>query len=187
MSTESSDFKKLELQMQHLTNVVAQNAAAVRLIAAAAAKLRGGRTWFTASEKEIIENELREADMNARQMCEKELLCQEIAYTQRLVEACEAHAVQAVAKVERVKAVEKPYETVKGWTGYEYAPGSGSEPSTLDYEVRKYAADDPEGEYQLWCNGRRQRDYTEDMKKTTTDARAPGAKLAMLESLRGLY
>jgi len=174
--------------MQHLTSVVTQNAAAVGSIAAAAAKVRAGRTWFTASGKSTIEEELRKANMNARQMCEKGLLVAEIGYMQQLVEACEAYAVQAVAKVERVKAVEKPYETVKEWTGYEYAPGSGSEPITLDYEVRKYAADDPEGEYQLWCNDRYEREYTEGMKKTTTDAPSPGAtRLAKLESLRGLY
>jgi len=89
-------------------------------------------------------------------MCEKQLLCTEIAYIQGLVKACEAYAVEPVAK-ERVKAVEKPYETVKEWTGYEYTPGSGSKPTTLDFEVRKYDAADPEGEDQLW----RQRDYTE--------------------------
>ena len=31
---------------------------------------------------------------------------------------------------------------------------------TYDYEVRRYAADDPKGEYQLWCNNQYERDYT---------------------------
>jgi len=171
MSTEASDFKKLEDQMQHLTNLVETKAAAVRSIQAVAAKVRGGRTWFTAGEKSVIENELRNAGGSALKMCENGELCAEIAYTQQLVNACGAYEVQAVANVERVPAVEKPYEIVQEWTGYEFAPGSGSEPMPMDNEVRQYAADDPEGEYQLWCNGRRQTNYTEDWKKKTTAER----------------
>jgi len=64
MSAEKRDFNALEAQVVHLTNVVEKHAAVVRSIAAAAAKLRGGRTWFTASGKSIIDQELRKAEMN---------------------------------------------------------------------------------------------------------------------------
>jgi len=165
MEADSRDFSALERQMELMQTNVANHATLVTSIGRAVAKVRGGWTRFTASEKLVIVQELRTAERCARQLYDSGLVHSEIAYAQGLVEQAAVY-VAPVAPV----VVEKPYETVKTWTGYEYSPGSGSEPTTLDYEVRKYATDDPKGEYQLWCNNRRERDYTADMKKESNMA-----------------
>ena len=66
------------------------------------------------------------------------------------------------------------------WTGHEF--GAGGE-RRLDYEVRHYGADDPKGEYQLWCNGRYRRDYTEDMKQKAAETQAAARQAVKMQTL----
>ena len=160
MEADSRDFSALERQMEHMQTNVANHATLVTSIARAVAKVRGGWTRFTASEKAVIQQELRTAERCARQLYDSALMHSEIAYAQGLVEAAAVYVAKPVATKEVVK---KKYETVKEWSsGPIYMPGGQM---SYDYEVRKYAADDPEGEYQLWCNNHLERDYTADMKK----------------------
>ena len=83
---DSFGFSALERQMEQLRGKVEKHSELVSSIGAAAAKVRGGWTRFTASEKETIEEELRTAEMCARQLYDKGLLSAEIAYAQGLVQ-----------------------------------------------------------------------------------------------------
>jgi hypothetical protein len=84
MQVDSRDFKALETLVVHMSGVV----------------------------KGKIKEELKKAEMNARQMCENGEVRAEIAYTQRLVTGCEAYTAP-VAKA----AVKKSFEIVKEWEG----------------------------------------------------------------------
>lgn len=50
--------------------------------------------------------------------------------------------------------------------------------------MRKYVADDLQGEYQMWCNGRRERDYTEDVERQREKEKGVGKTTENWDVLR---
>ncbi len=97
----------------------------------------------------------------------------------RLKKKCGEGAVETGEKTQQpAVAVPKPVvekaavtpEIVKAWDGgVQYHAGGET---TFSYEVRKCAATDPRGEYQLWCNGDYKKNYTEDMKREAAEESA---------------
>ena len=83
--TDSKKFRVLEAQMRHISEKVANHAALVTSLGVAAAKVRGGWTGFTESEKERMEEELGKAESLARNLYDSALLSSEIEYAQRLL------------------------------------------------------------------------------------------------------
>jgi hypothetical protein len=161
------DFTVLEKQVLHLRELTTKHAAMVASVEEVARKIRGGQTWFTASEKGKIEAELKQAHMNVRQMCDNKLLQTEVEHTQRLVTSCAAYVApvaQPVAQVSVEATVNKSFDVVREWEGGTVYVAGGEYSNS--YEVRHYAFDDPKGEYQLWCNNKYDRDYTADWKKS---------------------
>ncbi len=110
----------------------------------------------------------------------------------RLKKKCGEGAVETGEKTQQpAVAVPKPAvekaavtpEIVKAWDGHTVDLPGGQ--YTYSYEVRKCAATDPDGEYQLWCNGDYKRNYTEDMKREAAEesAKAEEKRLKDLQFL----
>ena len=178
MEADSRDFSALERQMEHISAKFAQHGQLVTSIGRVVEKVRGGRTGFTASEKKVIQEELRTAERCARQLYDSGLVKLEIACAQGLVEKAAVYAAPVEAKKEGGQV---PYTIEDGWErGPVYEAGYEQ---WYSYEVRKYAADTPEGEYQLWCNNRRERDYTEDMKQKAAETQVAVRQAVKTEAL----
>ena len=164
--------------MEHMSVKLARHVELVASLGRAVEKVRGGRTGFTASEKKVIQEELRTAERCARQLYDSGLVKVEIACAQGLVEKAAAYVAPVVAKKE---AGQVPYTIEDEWErGPVYEAGYEQ---WYSYEVRKYAADNPEGEYQLWCNNRRERDYTEDMKQKAAETQVAVRQAVKMETL----
>jgi hypothetical protein len=85
------NFIALENQMQLLGGLTDKYAGAASAVRWTATKVRAGHATFSPTIKKQMEDELREAHMNVRQMCDKGLLQAEIEYAQRLLAAAEVY------------------------------------------------------------------------------------------------
>lgn len=69
---------------------------------------------------------------------------------------------------------------VDKWTSHEF--GVGGE-SRREWEVRQCSADDPKGEYQLWCNNLYSSDYTERQKQKEAETKVAAGQAVRMETL----
>ena len=90
MEADSRDFSALERQMEHISAKLANHGELVTSIGRVVEKVQGGWTGFTASEKVVIQEELRTAERCARQLYDSGLVRLEIACAQGLVEKAAA-------------------------------------------------------------------------------------------------
>ena len=148
--TDSKNFRVLEAQMRHISEKVANHAALVTSLGVAAAKVRGGWTGFTESEKERMEEELGKAESLARNLYDSALLSSEIEYAQRLL--AKAAAYVAEKKEKAAVAVKRGQKAPKVLHMYKIQHPQITPVGVVDVKIREYEDSDPKGKYQEWWN-----------------------------------